>query len=240
MPKRKTKCSSSTKKKYFYVYYSYEPWGRGYIGKRECYCLPEEDVKYFGSYTDKSFSPTEKIILYTFDSRKDVYEAEIKLHSFYDVKNNPHFANKTNQFATRFTHKKQIEDLKYVENFIYIVKTSYSVTEIILKLGKKLTSGSIRTGVNKLIKELNIDTSHFIRNRSGYTGKRTEEEKERIRNMHRENTYNLGKKRTKKQKEYMGKIRRQKQLKWWNNGKTNTMSKECPGNEWNPGMLSRK
>jgi hypothetical protein len=20
--------------------YSYEPWGRGYIGKRECWCLP--------------------------------------------------------------------------------------------------------------------------------------------------------------------------------------------------------
>ena len=49
-------------KKYFYVYYSYEPWGRGYIGKRECWCLPEEDVKYFGSYRDKTFKPTEKII----------------------------------------------------------------------------------------------------------------------------------------------------------------------------------
>lgn len=26
--------------KYFYVYYSYEEFGRGYIGKRECKCLP--------------------------------------------------------------------------------------------------------------------------------------------------------------------------------------------------------
>jgi len=49
-------------KKYFYVYYSYEPWGRGYIGKRECWCLPEEDTKYFGSFRDKTFKPTEKII----------------------------------------------------------------------------------------------------------------------------------------------------------------------------------
>jgi hypothetical protein len=30
----------STNKKYFYVYYSYEHWERGYIGKRECWCLP--------------------------------------------------------------------------------------------------------------------------------------------------------------------------------------------------------
>lgn len=49
-------------KKYFYVYYSYEEFGRGYIGKRECKCLPEEDIKYFGSYKDKSFRPTKKII----------------------------------------------------------------------------------------------------------------------------------------------------------------------------------
>ena len=58
--------------KYFYVYYSYEPWGRGYIGKRECECLPEEDVKYFGSYRDKTFKPTEKIILQTFDTVEEV------------------------------------------------------------------------------------------------------------------------------------------------------------------------
>ena len=50
-------------KKYFYVYYSYEEFGRGYIGSRICKCLPEEDIKYFGSYKDKTFNPTEKIIL---------------------------------------------------------------------------------------------------------------------------------------------------------------------------------
>ena len=83
----------SIDKKYFYVYYSYEPWGRGYIGKRECWCLPEEDVKYFGSFRDKTFKPTEKIILQTFDTVEEAFLAEIQLQEFYQVDKNPHFAN---------------------------------------------------------------------------------------------------------------------------------------------------
>ena len=42
-------------KKYFYVYYSFEEFGRGYIGSRVCKCIPEKDIKYFGSYRDKLF-----------------------------------------------------------------------------------------------------------------------------------------------------------------------------------------
>lgn len=80
-------------KKYFYVYYSYEEFGRGYIGKRECKCLPEKDVKYFGSFRDKSFKPTQKIILQTFNTAKEAYFAEILLQEFYQVDKNPHFAN---------------------------------------------------------------------------------------------------------------------------------------------------
>jgi hypothetical protein len=89
-------------KKYFYVYYSYEEFGRGYIGKRECKCLPEEDVKYFGSFRDKTFKPTQKIILKVFSSRKEAMEAEIKLHNFYEVHKNPHFANKAKATSTGF------------------------------------------------------------------------------------------------------------------------------------------
>lgn len=80
-------------KKYFYVYYSYEPWGRGYIGKRECWCLPEEDVKYFGSFRDKTFKPTKKIILETFNSAEDALKAERLIQEFYQVDKNLHFAN---------------------------------------------------------------------------------------------------------------------------------------------------
>jgi len=88
--------------KYFYVYYSYEEFGRGYIGKRECKCLPEEDINYFGSYRDKTFNPTEKIILGIFASRKEAMDAEIKLHNFYEVHKNPHFANRAKATSTGF------------------------------------------------------------------------------------------------------------------------------------------
>jgi len=90
-------------KKYHYTYYSYEKWGRGYIGCRSCDCLPEEDVNYLGSFYDKTFNPSQKIILETFKTRKDAIRAEIKLHNFYDIAANPHFANKAKQTSTRFT-----------------------------------------------------------------------------------------------------------------------------------------
>lgn len=89
-------------KKHFYVYYSYEEWGRGYIGRRECRCLPEEDVKYFGSFKDKTFRPTQKIILWTCLSREEACEAEVILHNFYEVDVNPHFANRAKQTSKKF------------------------------------------------------------------------------------------------------------------------------------------
>ena len=88
--------------KHFYVYYSYEEYGRGYIGKRECKCLPEEDVNYFGSFHDKNFNPTQKIILEIFNSVEEALEAEIILHDFYEVDKNPHFANRAKQTSSKF------------------------------------------------------------------------------------------------------------------------------------------
>lgn len=88
--------------KHFYVYYSYEEYGRGYIGKRACKCLPEEDVNYFGSFHDKTFNPTQKIILEQFDSVEEALQAEIILHDFYEVDKNLHFANRAKQTSTKF------------------------------------------------------------------------------------------------------------------------------------------
>lgn len=85
-----------------YTYYSYEQWGRGYIGSRSCECLPEEDISYFGSYEDKTFNPDVKIILYTGISREDVINVEILLHDYFEVDINPHFANLARQRSTGF------------------------------------------------------------------------------------------------------------------------------------------
>jgi hypothetical protein len=89
-------------KKYFYVYYSYEEFGRGYIGKRESECPPEDDIKYLGSSKDKTFKPNQKIILETFNNVEEALEAECILHNFYEVDKNPHFANKARQTSTKF------------------------------------------------------------------------------------------------------------------------------------------
>jgi hypothetical protein len=88
---------------FYYTYYSYEQWGRGYIGAKPsgCVCLPEEDP-YLGSFYDKTFKPTHKIILGIYITPEECLEAEIKLHDFFEVDINPHFANQAKQTSTGF------------------------------------------------------------------------------------------------------------------------------------------
>lgn len=87
--------------KWHYVYYSYEEWGRGYIGKRSSLLSPEMDP-YLGSFSDKTFHPTQKIILGIFDTSEEALAAEIVLHDFYGVHKNPHFANRAKQTSSKF------------------------------------------------------------------------------------------------------------------------------------------
>jgi len=88
--------------RHHYVYYSYEEWGKGYIGVRSCDCRPEDDGAYFGSFTDANFRPTQKLILQEFATRKEAGDAEITLHTFYDIAKNPHFANKAKHTSNGF------------------------------------------------------------------------------------------------------------------------------------------
>ena len=98
-------------KEYHYVYYSYEEYGRGYFGSRTCKCLPEEDVKYFGSFHDKTFNPTQKIILKSdYATREEAYADEIILQEYYKVIENPHFANKSYQTSTKFCYTPSFEE----------------------------------------------------------------------------------------------------------------------------------
>ena len=94
-----------TPKEYYYTYYSYEEWGRGYFGSRGCKCLPEDDVKYFGSFKDKTFKPTQKIILKSdYATREEAIADEIILQEYYKVVENPHFANKSYQTSKKFSY----------------------------------------------------------------------------------------------------------------------------------------
>ena len=98
-----------TPKEYHYVYYSYEEYGRGYFGSRTCKCLPEEDVKYFGSFKDKTFKPTQKILLKSdYSTRAEAYVDEIILQQYYKVVENPHFANRAYQTSASFSRKNTV------------------------------------------------------------------------------------------------------------------------------------
>jgi hypothetical protein len=59
--------------------------------------------------------------------------------------------------------------------------------------------------------------------------------RERCKEINTGNTYRLGTKHTDETKEKMRK--RREGLKWWNDGKSNVMKRECPGEEWKPGRL---
>jgi len=86
-----------------YVYYSYEECGRGYIGKRTSKVPPSEDP-YLGSFTDKTFKPTRKTVIATFESAEKAYRAELALHRLFKVDREPHFANKVILSSPRFRH----------------------------------------------------------------------------------------------------------------------------------------
>lgn len=92
-------------RRWHYVYYSYEEWGRGYIGKRSSKVPPDED-RYMGSFKDKTFKPTNKIVINIFDTEEEALKCEVLLHKFYDIDRNPHFANQAKQTSIKFSCSK--------------------------------------------------------------------------------------------------------------------------------------
>lgn len=129
-----------------YVYYSYEEFGRGYIGSRTCDCLPEDD-NYLGSYTDQTFNPTDKIILETFSTREEALQAEVDLHKFYQVDKNPHFANKARQKTSGFYYAEK----KFGEENPFYGKLHSEETK-------------------KIIRQYQIENNGYVKNRRSYKG----------------------------------------------------------------------
>lgn len=100
-----------------YVYYSYEEWGRGYIGTR--HRDPVGDDAYMGTYTDETYSPTHKIVLGVYETSQEALAAEVALHNFYEVDANPHFANKARQGSSKFYYDstgREVTDTERAKN----------------------------------------------------------------------------------------------------------------------------
>jgi hypothetical protein len=289
-----------TPKEYHYTYYSYEEWGRGYIGSRGCKCLPEEDVRYLGSSKDKAFKPTQKIILKDdYATREEAYADEIILQRYYEVVENSHFANRAYQTSTKFYVPK--------EQAIEYVKKSHETQR---KLGVGVHGLSQEEWIernrklDKRNKELGISIYKFtfeekseFGKKAGQTNKKNKtgifgippEEKNKISKRggnackemgvgmfslspeerseisrknglkHKENGTGIFAQTPEQRSENSRKSglktkengtgiftqtpeqisERTKGTFWWNDGKIEKRSKECPGKEWISGRLKR-
>ena len=245
-----------TPKEYYYTYYSYEEWGRGYIGSRGCECLPEKDIKYFGSFKDKSFRPTQKIILEIYETREEAIEAEIILHDFYDVANNPHFANKAKQTSTKFYISKEMaieQGKKTKELGIGIFGlSSEQITERNRKISQKNIGKSLSAETRK--KQSKAKKGKYLGENASFYGRHhTEKTRKRLSEINKgKNHPQYGKRgkdspkygkspsieTRKKQSEslkgrYVGENSPNYGKKWWTDGcENNKMSLECPGEGW--------
>ena len=234
-----------------YVYYSYEEFGRGYIGCRTCEGLPEKDV-YLGSYHDKTFSPTQKIILETFSTRVEALQAEVDLHMFYQVDKNPHFANKARQKTTGFYYA----DKKFGEENPFYGKSHTEETKKIIIQKLIENKGYVKNrrtyggeGNPFYGKEHSQETKELLKQRTTETWKNqphpwigrkhSEESKVKFRENNKgERNPNYGKKQSAetKEKSRLAKLGR----KLWNNGEQQKFSKECPGEGWVLGTIKNK
>ena len=81
------------------VYLSFEPDGRDYIGKHSSE-NPYDD--YLGSYKDKKFDPTNKIILEYSKTEEGAVEAEMRWQRVFNVVENRQFVNRSYQTSIGF------------------------------------------------------------------------------------------------------------------------------------------
>jgi len=190
--------------KKYYVYYSYEEWGRGYIGaKPSGYEGNPEDDPYLGSFTDKTFRPSKKVILGVYFTPEECLEAEVKLHEFFQVDVNPHFANLARQTSTGFTSL-----IKTEEHRRNISKGHQ---------GKKISEDSIRKRQEKRVYGIGEDHPFFGKSH-------TEESKRKIKKARAKQTN----------------VRGGCSHPWWvTESGERTRSPECPGEEWQRGMIWR-
>lgn len=209
-----------------YVYYSYEEWGRGYIGVRSTKLNPQEDT-YMGSFRDETFKPTQKIILEEFKSRKEAMEAEILLHDFYEVGVNPHFANRAKQTSTLFDVEGVfVGNKNYMHGKTHSAEARRKISEHAKsRVGKKaaMYGKTHSAGARKKISE-------FRKTRVG--------DKNPMYGRRGENSPIFGIVRDEQTRKKMSD--HAKKCKWWNDGVSIKRCPECPGPGWILGMKIKR
>lgn len=166
-------------KKYHYTYYSYQEWGMGYFGSRSCDCLPEEDVNYFGSFSDKTFKPTHKIILKSdYLTREDAVIDEIILHNFYEVDKNTHFANKAKQTSKKFITTSMVGEKNHFYGKTHNEETKRKIS--LVHKGKTISEKG-KLAVSKRHKGIPLSEDHKDKIRKSLIGiQRTDEQRKKI------------------------------------------------------------
>jgi len=86
---------------YHILYNSYEetPGGRDYIGAHSTEDLYDG---YLGSFSDRSFKPTSRIIISFYPCRESLIKAEISIQKILNVVEDPQYANQAYQTSTGF------------------------------------------------------------------------------------------------------------------------------------------
>jgi hypothetical protein len=203
--------------------------------------LPEEDVTYFGSFTDTTFKPTQKIIFRSdYENAKELAKDEIILHDFYDVAKNPHFANRAKATSTSFdrTGATHTDEAKQLMSNLATGRTHTEETKRKLRdmgIGKTQTDEAKQKNRDSHIGKIATEeTKQLLRDLA--TGRtHTEETKQKMRKMRKGNkSPMLGKKHTgeAKQKNRDAHIGR----KWYVNAVGETrLSKESLGPDWKLG-----
>lgn len=206
--------------KHHYVYRSYEPLGRSYIGKRSCLCLPEEDTQYLGSYSDPDFFPTQKEILAVCESSEHALQVEIFFHEFYDVACSPMFANKAKQtskfFNTEGVPKSEEHRQKIQNSLSGLSKSENHRLNLSLAKRGKPASEACRLAQIEAVRGKPKSAEHKRKIAEANLGKKmSEESKKKMAEKRTEN--NLGR-------------------SWWVNAAGETkFQRESPGPEWQKG-----
>lgn len=173
---------------YYYTYYTYEEWGRGYIGSRGSKVSPEQDTRYMGSFKDKTFKPTQKIILAShYKTREEAIDDEIILQTFFQVVSNPHFANRAYQTSNKFILEGELATQVGKEKWAKYTKEERS--ELIKKwfsgISPEKKSQMVKEGWDKLTAE---QRSERAKKRSlGLTSEQRAENQRKIMAEHRKN-----------------------------------------------------